>query len=560
MMLKKAVRWFLIIMGSIVGLLLLLLLIIRLSINIPVPEVSNTEMLNQNPNIIAENVCQLGNNWIRKNSYDLWEMYVEGDGEERGIIIGKLSKDLIRYQEEVFVQEIQKYISSDAYLGFLRVLVAYFNRNIYKHIPEEYIKEIHAISLSASSEYNIYGPPFLRILNYHAAHDIGHALQNYALIGCTSFALWGEYTTNGSIYAGRNFDFYFGNAFAKEKIVEFVKPTKGYPFAFITWGGMIGAVSGLNIEGLSVTINAAKSDIPTSSAAPVSLVAREILQYASDIEGAWNIAKKRKMFVAESFLVTSAKDGRAIIIEKSPAKIDSFAVKSGKLLCTNHFQSKSFENDSKNLQNRYENATGYRFERLQELVSITNKFNEDSIACILRDLKGLKNQAIGMGNEKAINQMISHHSVIFNPEEKIMWVSTPPDVFQDYIAYDLDIIFDSLAKYPRHTMYIPELTIKGSDFIKTAGYNNYYKYKKLDLQIRQSIKKKKKVSEDKLLNVINYNPDYYKAYSLVGDYYYSQHEFEKAIDLYNKALKKEINAVPVKKQIESKIQTCKKKH
>ena len=82
---------------------------------------------------------------------------------------------------------------------------------------------------------------------------------------------------------GRNFDFYVGDKFAEDKIVAFFNPAKGYKFMTVTWGGFIGAVSGMNEKGITVTINAAKSSLPTGSATPVSLVTREILQYAKNI-------------------------------------------------------------------------------------------------------------------------------------------------------------------------------------------------------------------------------------------------------------------------------------
>ena len=171
-------------------------------------------------------------------------------------------------------------IPSTFYRHFLKYFVGWFNRDLDKNVNLEYREEIFGVSQSASNEFQYIGSPYQRILNYHAAHDIGHALQNMALVGCTSFGTWNDRSVDSTMIVGRNFDFYVGDKFAEEKIVAFINPSEGYKFMSVTWGGFIGAVSGMNEKGLAVTINAAKTNIPSGSATPVSLVAREILQYA----------------------------------------------------------------------------------------------------------------------------------------------------------------------------------------------------------------------------------------------------------------------------------------
>ena len=131
------------------------------------------------------------NNWFRKSESGLFELYVEGKPYERGVVNGKLTKELMQKQEEYFNDQINKMIPSKFYLHFLKYFVGWFNRDLDKYITEEYKAEIYGVSASASDKYNYIGSNYQRILNYHAAHDIGHALQNLALVGCTSFGTWG---------------------------------------------------------------------------------------------------------------------------------------------------------------------------------------------------------------------------------------------------------------------------------------------------------------------------------------------------------------------------------
>ena len=146
------------------------------------------------------------------------------------------------------------------------------------------------------------------------------------LVGCTSFAVWGRESADSSLLMARNFDFYMGEEFAKNKLVLFEKPDSGYAYVSVTWPGMLGVVSGMNTQGLAVTINASKLEVPSSSATPISILVKSILQYASNIEEAETIAASFKTFVCESILVGSANDGRAVIIEKTPSAMGIYSL------------------------------------------------------------------------------------------------------------------------------------------------------------------------------------------------------------------------------------------
>ena len=406
-----------------------------------------------------------GDNFLRHSDSGLWELFVKGDAFQRGEAIGKLSSDLLHYQEKVFVDQIREIVPSDSYLKFLRFFIVLFNRNLGENVLEEYRDEIYGISLSCTHEYDFIGTPYERQLNYHSAHDLGHAMQDYMLVGCSSFATWGTQSADSSLLIGRNFDFYVGDAFAENKQVAFYVPEQGYRFASVGWPGMIGVLSGMNETGLTVTINAAKSAVPTGSATPISILTREILQYAATIDEAFAIAKKRETFVSESILIGSAKDGKAAIIEKSPEKTVLFTGKeANRLICTNHYQSEEFSKDERNMENIRTSDSPYRFARLTELINEDLPIDVSKAASILRDHKGLQNTDLGLANEMAINQFIAHHSVIFQPEKRLMWVSTSPWQCGKYVAYDLNKIFKDTIDW-QHEIYSSDLTIPEDKFI-----------------------------------------------------------------------------------------------
>jgi isopenicillin-N N-acyltransferase-like protein len=99
----------------------------------------------------------IGNNWFRKSKSGLYEMYTEGNAFERGVINGKLAKELIVRQEDHFNSQIQNIIPSTAYLHFLKYFIGWFNRDLDDHVLDEYKEEIYGISFAASHDYDYIG-------------------------------------------------------------------------------------------------------------------------------------------------------------------------------------------------------------------------------------------------------------------------------------------------------------------------------------------------------------------------------------------------------------------
>jgi len=319
----------------------------------------------------------------------------------------------------------------------------------------------------------------------------------------------------------------------------------------VTFGGMTGVLSGMNNQGLTVTLNAAKSEFPPSSATPVSIVAREILQYASTLREAYAIAKKRQMFVAESILIGSANDGKAAIIEKTPEGIDFFETGENYIICTNHFQGHPLGDTQLNKEHMKNSASLYRFERVKQLLNDQPKNSIAGTARILRNRQGLDDRDIGLGNEKSINQLIAHHSIIFQPEKLRVWISTAPWQLGKYVCYDLNKVFD-LKMSDNHEIDEEELTIPPDPFPLRSAYHSYLKFK----TYRFPFDPHTGLQPD---SIVSWNPNSYQAHMLAGDFYVEHEEYAKAIPEYEQGLQKEVATVEEREHMEKSLQQCKER-
>ncbi len=506
---------------------------------------------------LTDSTYLLETNFLTKNQQGLYELYVSGNPYELGLKTGSLTQELFQEQERVFIEKIDDLVPKKGKQKLLRKFLAWFNRKMYKHVDEQYKAEIYGISQYASKDYDRIAAPYPRVMYFHGAHDIGHALQDLALVGCSSFAAWGDHTADGKLIIGRNFDFYAGDDFAKNKIIAFVAPDEGHKFMSVTWGGMIGVVSGMNDQGLTVTINAGKSKFPLMAKTPISLVTREILQYASTIEEAIAIAKKREVFVSESIFVGSAKDKKAALIEVSPHNFGVYEVENGnQLVCSNHFQSAAYADDKKNQKHIFESHSKYRYERMEELLEETPKVTPETAVDILRNKNGLDNKRIGYGNEKALNQMLAHHGIVFQPEDLMVWVSSNPYQLGEFVAYDLNEVFKNADENQKaRPISIANKNIAPDPFLRTLAYRHYERYRDLSGKVAAE----EKIEPSVLSEFIAVNPDFWEVHFLVGRYYYENASYQEALEAFETAKTKEVTTVPDMEALNKYIKKTKRK-
>jgi tetratricopeptide (TPR) repeat protein len=294
---------------------------------------------------------------------------------------------------------------------------------------------------------------------------------------------------------------------------------------------------------------------------PISIVTREILQYARTIDEAIAIAKKKKVFVAESIMVGSANDNKAVLIEIAPDYFDVFEIpNSNQLVCANHFQGDVLKENKRNIAQIKNSHSQYRFDRLTQLLDENPKITPQIAVDILRNKEGLNNLPLGYGNDKALNHLLAHHGIVFQPSKRLVWVSAGPYQLGEFVCYDLNAIFgnrkanDSIVSLEDETRNIAK-----DPFLGTIAYQNYEQFRIEDKKIDLFLENKQDLPLDFIGNYQSLNPDYWVVYYKAGLYFYRNKKYDLAQEQFEKALTKEISTMPEKEEVTNYLKKTKRK-
>jgi len=406
------------------------------------------------PSGLQENLSDTPKSYlIPKPQSPINQLVLVGSPYQRGLMTGRLMKNIMAQQEEKLMSEFNHFFSNPILrYSFIFSAMRWF-WGVDEYIDKNFLEQMYGTSRAGLSKYNHLLDRYTRQLAYHGIHEIGQAFVDIERedYGCTLFGLKHQ----GSWLIGRNFDFEVGRIFDEQKTIQWHLPNEGNAYVSIIWAGMVGAVTGINEHGVYISINAAGSRDFRRYGTPTTLVVTKALQTAKNAEEAVDIIKASKIFITDTFTVSDG--GNLYQIEKSPNRTKIHKISSNHVV-TNHLSDPVFKKDTVNQYRQRDLTTKHRFERGQQLIesysqnNLNDKQAELKILEFLRDKKNLDGKNLHLGNRRAIDSLIASHSVIYNSNTQSMFVSEGPSLIGSFHGFDLKKSFARRKPIPIYSL------------------------------------------------------------------------------------------------------------
>lgn len=244
----------------------------------------------------------------------------------------------------------------------------------------------------------------------------------------------------GRLWVGRSFalpGIGDGGDAAAGAVVSLVRPAGRIAWAGVGWAGLTGAVTGINAEGLVVTVHpVATRDVrATRTARPIALLARDVLENAKTLDEAIKLIEATPTLGAAAFVVVDGQRGRWAVVERSPTRVgvrrDPTEPAVGDVLT-----SQAFADDPENDRGRRILASPRRLARVQRLLR-TPPADPAAVAAILRDRRSPEDEGLPLGHRAAVDDAAAVHVVLFDPASMQMWVADGPGAGARMRAFDL---------------------------------------------------------------------------------------------------------------------------
>jgi hypothetical protein len=171
---------------------------------------------------------------------------------------------------------------------------------------------------------------------------VANCLWDIKKLGCSTIFVAPEKSATGQPLMGRNFDFPTLGVLQKYSLVIVCRPNGKHAFASVGFPGLIGVVSGMNDDGLSIAtldVTSTRDGAPPFdlSGTPLILTFRRILEECTTVAEAETLLKSVKRTTLMNLAVCDSA-GAGVVFELTSKSVGVRKADGGLCCCTNHFR------------------------------------------------------------------------------------------------------------------------------------------------------------------------------------------------------------------------------
>jgi len=306
-------------------------------------------------------------------------------------------------------------------------------RRCSRYIPDRYKREMEGIADGAG----------VNLQTVRRAHVVSVVTER----GCSAFAVFGKATVGGKLYHGRNFDWTMGAGIQDNAALILYEPDGMVPFASAGYIGSIGVLSGMNMEGISISQIGAVTKDKRFSGIPLFFLLRRILEESHSLTEATEIVRNAHRTVGYNYVVADGDAGEArayettahhcaIFTDNDPKETVEYAIP---------IDDAVFRADGaidQTVRSFQTCARGY-----PNMPYGSNSYDHryKGMATRIKEHHGRIDERVALDILKAVAMRSNLHGVLCNSTDREMWVAhaVGPEGAnkQPYVYYDLKQIF-----------------------------------------------------------------------------------------------------------------------
>jgi hypothetical protein len=280
---------------------------------------------------------------------------------------------------------------------------------------------------------------------------LGRLSTRGGLSGCSSAVALGAMTQSGRLLAARNQDYPVVGPWEKHTTVLFQEPTEVglLPVVSVVTAGVhTGGLTSMNREGMTLFTHAHFGRQVSLRGRTVVDLGSEIIEKSRTIGEAIDIARKNRRYANWAYVVSSAKENQAVVLEMTPDRVEVREAHDGVLTHSNFFQSPAHAGQEALLSGAYSEDLVARICSLRKhLFANRGSLVPEDLAVALGDPTDPDTGVERIvGNTVGVVTTIK--STVFDPLEQRFWVSTrgasPQGLDADFLELQADRFWDQV--------------------------------------------------------------------------------------------------------------------